>query len=1004
MNNAEKLDEVLEDVQRRRGGGERIPDSVVIGRHPDLMPELGVRLAELARVDSAQRRAADTFTLGEDRSPAANAIPESIGRYTIRRVIASGGMGTVYEAEQVNPRRAVAVKVMKQGVTSRSALRRFEFESQLLAHLRHPAVAQVYEAGIHQEGDQVVPYFAMEYIPNARTLTDFAREKKLKTRDKISLFIKVCEAVHHGHQKGVIHRDLKPGNILVDTNGQPKVIDFGVARATDSDLAVSTLHTDVGQLIGTLQYMSPEQCKADPNEIDTRSDVYALGVVLYELLTGQLPYRIAGVPIYEATRMIRENQPATPSSHDRALRGDLETIVIKALEKERERRYQSASALTADLRRYLNSEPISARPPSVTYQVRVFARRNKGLVAGMALAFLTLVMGVITSTTLFFKAKTEARLAQVESEKSRQVATFMTDMLQGVGPSVALGRDTTLLREILDTTAKRVGDELGNQPEVGAELRLALGSAYRQIGDYSTADEHLSRANEVLQGIQGTEHLDVATSQHSLARLRVAQGRYAEAKDLYERALALRRRLLGAENPRTADTIHCLGCLEHKAGDYERAESLIKEALNIRRRRLGPHDPNVAYSLRGLANLYFDLGALGDAKTMYEEALEIIRRHNDVDGPDALRLLSKLAALHRAQGELDEAEKRGREVLSLSKQLYGERHPSFANAAGNLGSTLYERGQYAEAEELQRTALTVRRESLGNVHPYVADALNKLANTLSALDKKDEAASMYREALETRRGTLGNDHVFTATAMANLGKVLVNQGKYSEAEPLLQEALTIAKAALGDKNHVVAQLQSELGVLYQNRGEYASAEAAFRESLALFRNIHEEGHPEIARQVSNLAGALHYQEKYAEAEPLQRESLAITVRKLGEKHPQTAVITHNLAGALMKLGRLAEAAELFERAIDIMREAIPAGHWYTGAFLGNYGECLMEMERYEDAEAVLLEAHDLLMKKLGPDHDRTQKIAAFLADLYERWGKPEEAVQWIAHKHEKQAE
>jgi non-specific serine/threonine protein kinase/serine/threonine-protein kinase len=344
-------------------------------------------LSELKRGEEARNAPEVTETLGP-RQPS-RPMPQRIGQFHIKNVIASGGMGTVYEAIQEHPRRTVAVKVMKLGIASRSALRRFEFESQLLARLRHPGIAQVFEAGTHQvepscdrEGAEVagaVPYFAMEYIPNARPITAFAKDKKLGTRDRLRLSARVCDAVHHGHQKGIIHRDLKPGNILVDFNGDPKIIDFGVARGTDSDMAVTTLQTDVGQLIGTLQYMSPEQCVADPHDIDTRSDVYALGVVLYELLCDRLPYTVTRFAMHEATRVIREQAPTRLSTVNKTLRGDVENIAHKALEKDRDRRYQSASEFAQDIRRYLAGEAIIARPPSIVYQLRVFARRNKAV-------------------------------------------------------------------------------------------------------------------------------------------------------------------------------------------------------------------------------------------------------------------------------------------------------------------------------------------------------------------------------------------------------------------------------------------------------------------------------------------------------------------------------------------------------------------------------------------------------------------------------------------------
>jgi WD40 repeat protein/tRNA A-37 threonylcarbamoyl transferase component Bud32 len=358
----------------------------------------------------------------EDLDQPAKRIGRKVGRYTLRRIIGIGGMGTVYEAVQESPRRTVAVKVMKQGISSRSALRRFQYESQILGRLRHIGVAQIHEAGMHDDGTGGVPYFAMEYIPNARPITEYAREKKLGTRERLDLFAQVCDAVHHGHQKGIIHRDLKPSNILVDSSGQPKIIDFGVARSTDSDLAVTTLQTDVGQLIGTLQYMSPEQCDADPHDLDIRSDVYALGVVLYELLCDELPYDVSKAAIYEAAKVIREATPAKPSTLNRTLRGDVETITLKAMEKERERRYQSAADLGQDIHRYLHDEPIEARPPSVVYQVRRFARRNRGLFAALTITAMALILGIVGTTTGMIWGWSEAARATAEAQRADREA------------------------------------------------------------------------------------------------------------------------------------------------------------------------------------------------------------------------------------------------------------------------------------------------------------------------------------------------------------------------------------------------------------------------------------------------------------------------------------------------------------------------------------------------------------------------------------------------------
>lgn len=484
-----------------------------------------------------------------ERTPA----PEHIGQYHIKRVIASGGMGTVYEAEQQHPKRSVAVKVIKTGIVSRAMLRRFEFESQILARLRHPNIAQVYEAGMHRDASGVTPFFAMEYIPNATPITTFARSKQLGTTELLELFIQVCEAAHHGHQKGVIHRDLKPSNVLVDTAGQAKIIDFGVARSTDSDMAVTTLQTSVGQLIGTLQYMSPEQCAADPQDLDTRSDVYALGVILYELLCDRLPYDITGLEIHQATAVIRDRAPTRLSAIVKTLRGDIETIVLKALEKDRDRRYQSAADLAQDLRRFLNSEAISARPPSMIYHVRIFARRNKALVGSVATVFAILVVASVVSMMAYLnaedaRAKAEvSRLAAVsaqaetevqrkEAEQNYSQAKVIRDFFLGtmdfLGRTAKQNRDVTargLLYQFGEWTSE---GELSAEPLAEAVVRLTLARWYAGFGDFPLAEEHIEKALALRQSNLSENHPDVLRAKQVKAWILNQQGKFVEAEPL----------------------------------------------------------------------------------------------------------------------------------------------------------------------------------------------------------------------------------------------------------------------------------------------------------------------------------------------------------------------------------------------------------------------------------------------------------------------------------------
>ncbi len=749
-----------------------------------------------------------------------------LGKYRILRVVGEGGMGVVYEAEQDHPRRIVALKVIKAGMASFELQRRFELESQVLARLQHPGIAQIYEAGAAETEAEPQPYFAMEFIHGV-PLRAYAEAHGLGTRQRLELVAKVCDAVEHAHQRGVIHRDLKPANILVDQVGQPKILDFGVARATDSD-ARATQQTDVGQLIGTLDYMSPEQVAADPLGLDTRSDVYALGVILYELLANRRPYQLSD-QLHEALRAIREDDPSRLSSINRAFRGDIETIAGKALEKDKARRYPSAAALADDLRRYLADQPITARAASTVYQLRKFARRHRALVAAAAAVFAVLTAGIVATTREALRARRAEQTAEAVNDFLQNDLLAQASAARQSGPRSNPDPDLKV-RTALDRAAARIEGKFDGQPEVEASIRATIGQAYQELGLYSEAQVQL------------------------------------------ERALELQRRTLGPNDRTTLRTLSRLASTATLKGQFPQAESLLSEVVDIQRRALGPTDRETLGSMSTLALVYYYEGKYPQAESLMTETLEARKRLYGSEHPDTLASMNNLANLDSARGKHAEAEALDRQTLEIRRRVLGPEHPETLTSINNLARDLAHQGKSADAEAVFRQAIEIQRRVLGPAHADTLRTAGNLAANLAILGQYAEAEVLLSDTLETQRRMLGPEHRSTLLTMANLGIVYGGEGKYAQAETLFSQTLQITRRVLGPEHPLTLGLHGDLAYTYQRQANYEQAASYAAQALAGRRRTLGSDHADTMASAADLALAYVSLRKFDDSWPLAREA------------------------------------------------------------------------------------------------------------------------------------
>jgi tetratricopeptide (TPR) repeat protein len=790
-------------------------------------------------------------------------VAPTIGRYRILRLLGEGGMGVVYEAEQEQPRRTVALKLIKAAFAGPELLRRFEQEWQALGRLQHPGIAQIYEAGTADGVFGPNPYFAMELIHGA-SLVEYTDAHHLTMRQRLELMSRVCEAVHHAHQRGVIHRDLKPGNILVDESGQPKILDFGIARATSPD-AQPLEHTDSGQLLGTLAYMSPELVLADPLEVDARSDVYALGVILFELLSGRLPYRINSQR-HEAVRTIREEDATRLSLVSRTYRGDVETIVSKALEKDKARRYSSAAELGSDIRRYLSDEPIVARGPSATYLLRKFVRRHKALVGGVSGVFAVLIAGIVASTW-------EAARARRAEQTAEAISNFLrNDLLAQASATVQARPDSKpdpdlKVRTALDRAAKRITGKFEMQPLVESAIRETVASAYKELGLYPDAQPQLERALELRRRALGNDHTVTLSTMHALAELYRLQGKYARAEPLFNKVLELQRHLLGGEHRDTLSTMNDLALLYLYQGKYAQAEPLFTEVLQGRRSLQGEEHPETLTSMNDLAVLYRRQARYPEAEVLLTRVMEGRRRVQGEDHPDTLTSMNNLAVVYRHRGKYAQAELLLTRVVQGRRRVQGQDHLETLASMNNLAQVYRDQGRYTVAEPLFTKVLEVQRRLQGEEHPSTLVIMNNLAVLYGCQGKYAQAEPLFTKVLDLQRRVLGQEHPDTQNSVYNLALMYLAEGRDTQAEPLFTQGLEIRRRILGPADPDTTNVLASLGEVRLHQQRYAEAEALLSEAWKAQTKTTPEAWQQFVTQ-SMLGASLAAQGRFTEAEPL----------------------------------------------------------------------------------------------------------------------------------------
>ncbi|HED53535.1 MAG TPA: tetratricopeptide repeat protein [Phycisphaerales bacterium] len=802
----------------------------------------------------------------------------NIEGFVIERLIARGGTSDVYLAQQKNPHRRVAIKFFRAGLASTKHTARFESEIEILGRLDHPAIAAIYSAGITDgPGPIQFPYLVMEYV-DGLTLLDYAASRNLDQRSRLELMAAVCDGVHGAHQRGVIHRDLKPANILVQTNGSPKILDFGIARLISDPDSSASSSTVTGELLGTLAYMSPEQLDADPGAIDIRTDVYALGVLLYELMAGHPAFDVSSMSIADAMHAIQHGNSTSLKDTNVISDPDMLAVIGKAMAVDRFDRYDSAAALLADIQRLLAGQPVLAQPPTTLYRLRKFAGRNKaGVTIGLMLTFIFVTLSILAGLG-FLRASTERDAARGAIAREKSVNSYLRKMLTSANPN-QFGADVRVV-DVLDSWASDIDSTFADSPATRFELHKIVGDTYEALSHYEKAGEHYRSALALLPEIQDPNILPAAYEiKGSLAESLIYLDRNDEAREILDTALPEAESILGQDHVSTLFLSQIRAELTRTIGEYEQAESQYLDLLDRIETAYGTEAPIYLSTLDGLSRVYLNL-------SQPERATEILQR-----------------------------------VVDIRSQLLPENSPTLLSNQANLATSLSEAGRWSEAKKLYEHVITVGSANLGPKNYTVRIARGNLVNVLHNLGEKDEAITLSRRVIEDTKELLGEYHVDTLIAQNNLATMLLREGLNEEAIRLSSLVVERMTASLGPEHPRTMVAMQVYAVALENTGQRYEASKIQEQLVELNRSISGPDSFQTIVSMNNLGMNYLAQERYDEALSILKETLHLA--ETSDQCPSVYIplFERNLGRAWMGNGQYAEAEKHLTRSAELLKDA-----------------------------------------------------------------------------------